>query len=333
MQILDFEQIRKLVHGAARTEEGDGKISFFRFSKEQEELYKTVSADFYMKSFSTSGISLEFDTDSENLLLSVLVSQGSSRHFFTHSIFVNEKRIGELSGNIGDENNVPFEKKFDLGFGMKRARILFPWSVASSLVALGLDDGAKTIPVNKKRKILMFGDSITQGYDAMVPENAYSVQIADRLGAEARNKGIAAERFFAGLAKTKEDFEPDFITVAYGTNDWKYSTEKQFKKSCKAFFANLRISYPNVPIVAFTPIWRVDIDAEYQMGVPFGFVADYIKSVAESISDMTVIDCIDFIPHNPKYYQTDGVHPIDSGFEYYGKNLLDNIEFLAEDKK
>ena len=73
MKALSFEQIEKLAHGVARVEEGDGKISFFRFTKEQQDLYKNVCTDFFIKSFSTSGISLEFDTDSENLSLSVLV--------------------------------------------------------------------------------------------------------------------------------------------------------------------------------------------------------------------------------------------------------------------
>jgi len=31
MQKLNFEHVKKIVHGAARIEEGDGKISFFRF--------------------------------------------------------------------------------------------------------------------------------------------------------------------------------------------------------------------------------------------------------------------------------------------------------------
>ena len=34
-----------------------------------------------------------------------------------------------------------------------------------------------------------------------------------------------------------------------------------------------------------------------------------------------VIDGIDLMPHDFKFYQTDGVHPIDSGFERYADNL------------
>lgn len=329
MTTLTFEQIKSLVHGAAIIEEGDGKISFFRFTKEQQSLYKRTSTDFYNKTFASSGISLEFDTDSEHLSLSVLVSPGSSRSFFTHSIYVNGERFGELSGNVGDVRNVPYTKMFALGKGPKRVKILFPWSVYSALSALQLDDGASASPITKPFKMLMFGDSITQGYDAMRPENAYAIKLSDFLNAEAINKGIAGEQFFAGLGKIKETFKPDLITVAYGTNDWRHATKEKFLPSCKVFFENLRDNYPDVPIVALTPLWRVDINNRQEFGEPLSFVTDYIKQLSFDIPDMTVLDCSDFIPHEAKYYQTDGVHPLDSGFEHYAKNLMTSEIFKS----
>ena len=101
MQKLNFEQIKKLVHGVAQAEEGDGKISFFRFNKEQRELYKTVSTDFYLKALSTSCITLEFETNSENLLLDVVINPATSRSFFTHSIFVNGEKYDEVMKEWG----------------------------------------------------------------------------------------------------------------------------------------------------------------------------------------------------------------------------------------
>jgi len=321
MKPLNLEQIKKIVHGATLVEEGDNGISFFRFTKEQQELYKNNSEDFYTKTFATAGISLEFETDSENLLLSVSVSKGSSRKFFTHSVFINSNRFDDLSGDIGEENNVSFEKNFDLGIGMKKVKIVFPWSVESRLVALKLDDTAKVIPVSKKCKVLMFGDSITQGYDAMLPENTYATKITNRLDAQAINKGIAGEQFFSDLASLKDDFKPDLITVAYGTNDWRHSTKEKFQKECKSFFENLRETYPKTKIIAISPLWRTDIDEKQEFGEPLSFICDYIKSVSKSISDMAVIEGIDLVPHIEDCYQTDGLHPIDKGYKYYADNL------------
>lgn len=328
MKALNLTQIKNLVHGAVKTEEGDGKISFFRFTKEQQELYKSVCDDFYKKSFSTSGISLEFETDSESLGLSVSVSPASSRTYFTHSLYINDERVDELSGNIGDSENVTFKKFFNIGSGLKKVTILFPWSVASSLISLELDDRASVFSVEKTRRILMIGDSITQGYDASSPEKAYSVQIARRANVEAVNKGIAGEQFFGRFAALRDNFEPDLITVAYGTNDWRHGTKTRFTRECKAFFENLRQSYPDKPIVAITPLWRVDIDNAQEIGEPLSFITEYIKEVAKAVPDMIVIDGIDLIPHDAKLYQTDGVHPLDAGFENYSKNLWAELERL-----
>ena len=329
MTALSFEQIKKIVHGAALVEEGDGKISFFRFTKEQQELYKVTCNDFYMKTFATAGIYLEFDTDSERLFLSVRINKGSSRDYFTHSILVNGKPFDELSGQYEEGRSNTFKKKFDLGEGVKRVRIQFPWSVASSLVSLELDDGAMAVPVLKKRKMLMFGDSITQGYDASRPEYAYAVRLADFLSADAVNKGIAGEKFFGRLASTKDNFTPDLITVAYGTNDWRHGTKERLERECRAFFKNLTETYPGVKIFALTPLWRVDINNEQEIGEPLSFVSKFIKSVAKEYKEVAAIDCFDFIPHRQKHYQTDGVHPIDSGFEHYSNNICSNKHILG----
>ena len=329
MTTLSFEQIKKLVHGAAFVEEGDGKISFFRFTKEQQELYRVTSTDFYIKSMATAGISLEFDTDSENLALSFIINRGSSRTYFTISVFAAGRRIGELSGNIGGDENVPCRGSFALGEGVKKVRIQLPWSVAASLTSLELDDGAIAVPVHKKRKMLIFGDSITQGYDASRPEYAYAVRLADFLSARAVNKSIAGEQFFSRLSELSDDFEPELITVAYGTNDWRHSNKEKFERECAAFFENLTNNYPTAKIFALTPLWRVDMDTDYGFGEAFPYVARYIKQVAKKYPNVSVVDGIDLVPHRPSHYQTDGVHPIDSGFEHFTNNLCSNKHFRS----
>lgn len=327
MQQLTLEQIKQIAFGVANVKEEDGKMVFNRFTEEQQELYKTVSDDFYMKSFSASGVSLEFYTNSEYLGLAVAVSPGSSRRFFTHSIWVNENRIDELSGKIeAGTKDTLFCKQFQLGAGDKKVRIAFPWSVSSKLVSLELDNGAYVSPITKDFTMLMFGDSITQGYDALRPENAYAVKLAEYLNADARNKGIGGECFRAEMALLKENIKPDMITVAYGTNDWAKKSKEEFERECKGFYMNLRKNYPCARIFALTPIWRADINEEKTICEPFGYISQYIKSVAEELENITVIECADFVPHSLEYYQTDGLHPIDAGFLCYVENLWKTLK-------
>ncbi len=319
---LDIEQIRSIVFGAVRVECIEDKICMYRFTEAQAELYKERSEDFYRKTFSTAGVILEFDTDSESLGLSVEVSGGTSRDFFVHSVFAGHKRVGELSGRIvDDQSEVLCSGKYFLGAGMKRVKIQFPWSAVSKICALTLEDGAQIIPVNRKRKLILFGDSITHGYDAMKPENSYASKLVEWLDAEGVNKAIGGETFFPELAELPDDFVPDLITVAYGTNDWSHSSREVFEQSSRDFFCNLRKTYPDVSIIALAPIWRADHERKKAAG-PFDSVAKHYFKLADEVEHMTVIDCVDFLPHRRDYFSDRYLHPNDEGFRFYADGLI-----------
>lgn len=51
------------------------------------------------------------------------------------------------------------------------------------------------------------------------------------------------------------------------------------------------------------------------------------KTLIYDITDgiIIIIDGIDLILHDEQYYQTDGLHTIDSGFGYYANNLWEKI--------
>ena len=161
----------------------------------------------------------------------------------------------------------------------------------------------------------------THGAEATRSKNRYISRFCDYLGVAEYSKAICGERFWPELAATKDPINPDYITVAYGTNDWRHAKKEKFLASCKGFFENVRNNYPAVKIVAITPLWRVDIDNEQEFGEPLSFVGNYIKEIAKSVPNMVVIDGTNLIDHAPEYFQTDGVHPIDAGFEQYSKNL------------
>ena len=319
---LTTEQISSIANGVARVYEENGRVFLSRFTKEQEELYKERSADFYKKTFATAGVTLEFTTDSRTLALEVSVSSGSSRAYFEHSIFVNGKKYGNL-GCKGSDSGI-FSGKQTLPEGEKAIKIYFPWSVSSGIVELSLDDGASLTPIKKEKKMIMLGDSITHGYDASSPELSYASRLADALDAEAVNKGIGGEIFFPELAAAKDPVDPDYITVAYGTNDW--SRNKQdFYGNCKDFYTNLSQNYPNAKIFAITPIWRRRYGEVNTLGT-LDDIEAYIKEVAASLPNVTAISGIDLVPHDPAYFSPDVVHPNDQGFEHYGNNLIEEIK-------
>lgn len=331
---LTYEQISAICQGAVRSAKTENGVGLYRFTEEQEEIYKRVSEDFYKKSRATAGVKLCFETDSSALFLCVNVKRASSRQYFSIDVMVNGEPVGYLD-NFSDIE-IPqayatirclqgkFSKQFALGEGTKQVCLYLPWSMEVEIQELSLDDGAWIKPIKAAKKLLAFGDSITQGYDALRPSNRYAAKLAEALGAEEVNKGIGGERFFPELAETQESFEPDYITVAYGSNDWSKSEEDEFKEKCQAFYAALNRNYPNARIFAITPIWRKDYTAEKMFG-PFHKVSEDIENIVKEFENITCIHGFEFVPQEEKYFADLRLHPNDEGFEEYFRSLYREI--------
>lgn len=334
---MDISQIRAITMGAVRVEQNENGIDFFRFTEQQEALYKDRSEDFYVKSFSSSGVRLSFRTNSQTLFLRVEVAPGSSRRYFSLDVFVNGERMDSLDNFSSVElpqdytkMGFPlgeFSKEFCLGTGEKNVCVYFPWSVKTTLKEFRLEEDSFVEPVRPAKKLLCFGDSITHGYDALRPSNKYITRLADMLDAEEYNKAIGGEIFFPDLAGAKDDFEPDYITVAYGTNDWNLCKKEQFDGNCREFLYNLRRNYPNSKIFAITPVWRKEMHEHRQFGL-FKTVGESIKQQAAQVGGIFVIDGFTLIPQDENLYGDLRLHPNDHGFRLYFENLAKQIDAL-----
>lgn len=333
---LKIEQIKEITQGAVRIEEKEDGIRFYRFTEEQEKLYKEYSDDFYNKTFSPTGVKLVFKTNSNSLFLKVFTEKSSSRTYFAFDILVNGKFVDSLD-NYSDKE-IPemyphkqyelgeFSKRFEFESGEKEITVVFPFSVKVALEQISIDDGANVKSVKKEKKILMFGDSITHGYDSLHTSKNYASKLADALDAELINKGIGGEIFFPALAKTKEGFLPEYITVAYGTNDWnKLLKREEFENNCKEFYKALSENYPDSKIFAITPIWRKDYLDEKNVGA-FESVGEYIGSVAEELDNVICINGFELVPHDEKCFGDLYLHPNEDGFKYYFENLYKIIK-------
>lgn len=332
---LTTNKLSELVHGAVRVLEEQGKVTFCRFTKEQQNFYKNCGNEsFYLKTFSSAGIRLEFRTNSNSLFLKVNIPFCSTRRYISVDVCVNGEMIGCIKNY--DEKNMSgdytkkyypigsFEKNFELGYGEKTVAIFLPWSVPTEIEEISIDDGSFAEPVHRNKKMLLFGDSITQGYDVIHPSKHHTVILSDLLKSDIYNKAIGGEMFVPELAKTDEDFIPDYIIVAYGTNDWAKTDLDSFKSNCKEFYEVVSRKYPDAKIFAITPIWRKDYKEQQNCG-EFSFVADYIKEVTKTLDNVYCLNGFDFVPHQEELYGDLRLHPNDDGFMHYANNLYDAI--------
>ncbi len=325
MRKLTLEQIKAVTKGTVAIEEKDGKLCFLRFTNAQLEAYKPYSDDFYGKCFATAGVRMSFFTDSRKLCIVGECARSSSRNYFSFDVTVNGALIKTFRGTISDKK-AEFGYEVDLGAGEKKVSVYFPWSVQTRIGSISIDDGAAVAPVERPYKMIEFGDSITHGYDAINPSFSYASRLADALCADAVNKGIGGEVFFPALAELKDVDEPDFITVAYGTNDWSKTHKDVFYKNSKLFYEKLSQSYPNAKIFALAPVWRGNYDTKLTSIGAFSNVAEHLKSIADALPNVIFIDCFDFIPHDEANYMPDVLHPNDLGFMHYANNLYAEIK-------
>lgn len=334
MKKLDFETVKGITLGAVRVEHDGELVRFYRFTEREEEYYKNYNASFYMKTFATAGVKLSFRTDSESLGLKVVTEPGSSRKYFSVDVFVNGKMLDSLD-NFGETELVgdyvgvdlplgEFSKIFSLGTGEKHVTVYLPWSMKTAISELSLDDGASVEPIRPAKKILVYGDSITQGYDARHPSNRYAARLAEALSAEEINKAIGGEVFRTGLAECAEEAEPDYISVSYGSNDWNKKSREHFLENCRGFYKTVSEKYPKAKIFAITPIWRKDLNGERTFG-SFLDLEPLIRECVKDLTNVTVIGGFDFVPKDESFFADLRLHPNDEGFDHYFEKLYAEI--------
>lgn len=344
---LTTEQLRAAALGTVRMPIEGERLCFERFSEAEHEMYYNLipggKHPFYVRSLCSAGVKLCFRTDSPILVLDIEVEKYSSRSFFSFDVTVGGALIGSLC-NFSEEalpKNYTttvfpmgkFEKTFLLGEGEKTVSIYFPFSTRTERLKLDLADGASFAPVKPKKRLLVYGDSITQGYDARYPSRRYSARLAEALGAEEINKGIGGESFRPALAELSDEKDIDYITVAYGTNDWTAIEQESFLASAKAFYAAISARYPKAKIFAITPIWRKDFPNRKTPFGDFSVVKDKIAEAVKDLENVTLIEGFDLVPQDENLFADLVLHPRDEGFDFYAENLIGKIKAYIKDRE
>ena len=331
--IVDFDVIKEITLGAESIKEEADGIHFYRFTKEELALYKVRGLG-YEKCLSTSGVRLRFVTNSERLYIKILNIDSALDTYFSLEIHINGSRYESIDNfnsvntpewPIVTEISGEFEKEVFLPEGENEICIYFPWSVCCVLKELVLEDSSYIKPIKPKNTILFFGDSITHGYRALFPSKKYTSLLANHLDAEEFNKAIGGDLFFPELVECKGNFIPEYIVVAYGTNDWNCCDARTFDSNCKMFYKNLANKYPDSKIFALSPIWRKDCEELREMG-GFEMVAKYIENAIKDYENITFVNGLKLVNADERFYRDLIIHPNDEGFEQYFENLKTFIE-------
>lgn len=203
----------------------------------------------------TSGVRLEFSTDSQHIDLAITLDAEPkvTRNVLEHSLLAGGEEptgfdgiavvvdgvlvqtVALYSDTIGDIN-----LSFDLDnstdtLGQNSAGCLpLPGMGDSHQVCIYLPahrgcelgylqgDGTYALSLDDKPSLVVFGDSIAQGFIAASPVAAWPQRVATALNLDLYNQSIAAQVFqpssLSGLDAVADELKASYVVVALGTN-------------------------------------------------------------------------------------------------------------------
>jgi lysophospholipase L1-like esterase len=306
---LDFQTIKTITIGTARIWESDGVYNFCKMTQKQIDAFYVLS-DFLGKGAeATTGIRLDFYTNSKTF---AFTPANSGRYEVKiNGFLVNTK------ANQGEK------KTFELEGEENRVTLYLPSHSKGVLESVEIDDGACVKPCNYDFKMLMIGDSITQGWNSGIDSLSYAYIVSENLNANTVIQGIGGA-FYDLTTIDKIDFAPDVITVAYGTNDANRVKDlDNFTQVCENYLNLIKENYPNARVIVITPITRLDNEENKAYG-NVRLVDKVIKECAERLG-LEVICGMKMLPQAEEF-MNDNLHPNGFGFSIYGKNLTAELK-------
>ncbi len=323
---VDSLQLKKAIFGAVQLWEQDGWLNMCRFTKAQLE-YFSDSERYRVRAKASSGMTLEFFTDSRTFSLDYQTFQASSKDMSYIDIYIDDvmKLHCGKDGVEKDEGSI----SMDLGAGTKKVAVYFPCLFGTRIANVEIQEGAFFSPVEKDRTILFLGDSITQGYVTRFPSLTYANVLTRRFQARALNQAIGGAEFCGKDLDENLDYQPDMIFVAYGTNDWSHGVNPG--KTSSAYLKKLVSIYPESAIYVILPIWRTNACEKNEAGMTFDEAREAIAEACRAYENIRIIDSIDFVPHYKDFYW-DNVHPNALGFARYAEGLEKAVRELEEER-
>ena len=324
---LTSEQIRSIATGVLDMQEENDGLRLLRMTDAQRSVY-SIDETGWQRAQTTAGVTLDFYTDSETLTLACSgIRLSPSFHCVFDVLVDSEFRTSFALSNVKPEGETSLESGFRHTFrlpeGEKRVTLYFPL-YTMRIDAVELDDGASIRPYIHSRKWVVFGDSITEGREPNHPSNAYVCRLARMLDAEVFNQAISGEIFRSRKIVSGTYPECDFVTVAYGTNDFRKQPAELLIPEASAFFRQVTEAFPDVPIFYLLPLWRKDKD-RVTRGRTLEEVRGILRQEAEKYPKITVIDCWDFIPNEEQYFFDRRLHPNDEGSAFYADALYQKL--------
>ena len=324
--ILSKAKIKDIAKGVIYWSDGpEGGLIPHRFCQAQEAEYLSNEA-FTLRTRATSGVRLECRTDASALKVSFRAFAGSAKDWYGFDLVIDGVLFGHFEGTLQETDRIHWAQP--LPAGEKTLQLYLPCLTGVEILNVDLQGATCCECVEYTEKILVMGDSVTQGYSSRFPSMTYVAQMAAYRHADFINQAIGGEMFHPEII-TPLDWQPTMALISYGGNDWAFKDRQRTADDCTAFLERFHGFYPELPTVVLTPKWGLSRPAA-RMNDDFSRedVAGIIRNVAARYSNMRTVSGLDLFPQI-KELMADVAHPTELGFIFFAKRLCDAMDKLT----
>ena len=312
--------LREITVGAVEIkEDSDGRLRFCKYTESQMSGFGPWNEKSPV--FCTTGIRLDFHTNSKKFVF--VASLPGKYELYIDGLLRRQFKIApaEKGGEFDVLERIETDLCDVLGGAIDECRVTLylPSHAIGQLDFVELDDGAFVKKHSFSRKFLMIGDSLTQGWDSVFDSLSYASRVSRFFDAESIIQGRGGSCYKVETLEKLPGFDPDVVTVAYGTNDFsRCHTLEEMKENVSAYLDKLCEIYGDKKVFIISPIWRESQER------PMGSFRDCCALVGDEAKKRGFIhvDGLSLVPPMCKELYTDGLHLNDLGFSFYSENLI-----------
>lgn len=237
------------------------------------------------------------------------------------TLFRGDRRIDSVRAQPGTGR-----LRLRVGPGDGLATLYLPEGMRPTVTALRAE-GAEIRPAPQQARWLCYGDSIAEGWCASEPAGAWPHIVSRQSQLDVVNFGYAGSaRGELQSAREIAQLEAELISVAHGTNCWTRTphSEEAFGQGLHAFLDTVRAGHASTPIVAISPILRMDAE---QKSNEFGASLADLRAVFERVVEERVssgdrqLELVCGRNLVPSENLPDGIHPDNEGHQRIAKVL------------
>lgn len=211
-------------------------------------------------------------------------------------------------------------------------RIYLPEAREVAVRAVRAVDGTIS-PVPRRPLLVVYGDSISQGWSVSLPGSAWPSLAAEALEVDVVNLGFAGSARGELLAADVVGASgADVVALAWGTNAWSSlpTDAREIAQRMRLFLTTVRQGLPEAPLVVVSPILRPDAEhARNRYGTTHIELRDALESAVREFAEQTGDTRITLVPGRELITAdllADGLHPDDAGHARLAERVRPHLE-------